>query len=698
MLSHDDITQQRALLAAHRKTLAVLLAQQAMHGDAYAPPSVLTGIDDARAAIERIEAMLREHNVEVDDVPDDDVPMHPQVDRAQLDASNDQTRSIGADNEPAINGDRIGGDNVGSDKVGGDKVGGDVVHGPKVAGDYVGRDKIDNRRGLFWDQARLPLLVVLLIVVTAIIIAVANLREFKGTLQDIDILPLDPTPAPTAEPLLFPIEQPGETLIVIAAFHYTAGNTDTAAHKEIRRAILAAMKPVDISNLRVEIAPTSLEAEDQAGAEQLGAHYHASIVVWGEDTGVRVTINFLNRRQPTFPAANVTINETERVQIAQPSAYAQFITHDLPAAMTFLALFAVGQSAYSRADYPAATRIISGALDALNGVSPLPQGTADAYFRLGWLYQGPGQDGPHAEVAYTRALALDPKDIASYYNRGAFYYDQGVWDKALADFNQALALDPKNAYAYIGRGSVYYTQGALDKALADFNQTLALNPKIAFAYYSRGNVYYKQGALDKALADLTQALALDPKLAAAYNNRGYIYYNQGALDQALADFNRAIALDPKLALAYNNRGLVYHDQGALDQALADYNQALALDPKYASAYNDRGLVYRDQGALDQALADFTQAISFDPKLAQAYNDRGIVYYDQGALDQALADHTQAISLDAKLAAAYYNRGLVHQAGGEREAAIIDFRQARTLSQNAQDRQEAADRLKELGAP
>ena len=48
MLSHDDITQQRALLAAHRKTLAVLLAQQAMHGDAYAPPSVLTGIDDAR--------------------------------------------------------------------------------------------------------------------------------------------------------------------------------------------------------------------------------------------------------------------------------------------------------------------------------------------------------------------------------------------------------------------------------------------------------------------------------------------------------------------------------------------------------------------------------------------------------------------------------------------------------------------------
>jgi hypothetical protein len=57
---------------------------------------------------------------------------------------------------------------------------------------------------------------------------------------------------------------------------------------------------------------------------------------------VRVTVNYLNLKQPYFHAAEVQISETERTQLANPSAYARFVTSDLPGQLTFLSLFAIG--------------------------------------------------------------------------------------------------------------------------------------------------------------------------------------------------------------------------------------------------------------------------------------------------------------------------------------------------------------------
>jgi hypothetical protein len=54
----------------------------------------------------------------------------------------------------------------------------------------------------------------------------------------------------------------------------------------------------------------------------------------GADTSVRVTVNYLNLKQPYFHAAEVQISETERTQLANPSAYARFVTSDLPGQLT----------------------------------------------------------------------------------------------------------------------------------------------------------------------------------------------------------------------------------------------------------------------------------------------------------------------------------------------------------------------------
>jgi hypothetical protein len=105
-LDPDTIAQQRSLLAAQRRTLAHLVQQAAAHGGmTFAPPATANSITEARAAIQRIKALLRTHGVAVADEPNDDEP--PQLELVT---------------PPRTGGDLIGGDRVGGDKVGGDKL------------------------------------------------------------------------------------------------------------------------------------------------------------------------------------------------------------------------------------------------------------------------------------------------------------------------------------------------------------------------------------------------------------------------------------------------------------------------------------------------------------------------------------------------------------------------------------------------
>src|SRR6266508_2125980 len=81
MPTADDIAQQQALLAAHRRTLAALLQQLALLSAAQAPPSVLNGIVDARASIAHCKAALHSWGVAVEDHPDDESPDTPRLPR-----------------------------------------------------------------------------------------------------------------------------------------------------------------------------------------------------------------------------------------------------------------------------------------------------------------------------------------------------------------------------------------------------------------------------------------------------------------------------------------------------------------------------------------------------------------------------------------------------------------------------------------
>lgn len=543
----------------------------------------------------------------------------------------------------------------------------------------------------------LSVLVVVITLLAALISAGADIGGARRQLQEWGLL------------RAFPVTNENEILIVIASFYRSEGIPDTEAHNEIRRAIQEAAEELSFSHLRVEVETIRLTADDRAGAEKLGKRYNASMVIWGADTGVRVTVNYLNIKQPDFEAAEVQISETERTQLANPSAYATFVTTDLPNQLVFLSLFAIGQSYYIEGAYAESIKVFERAISSVNSeIEPL-EGLADAYFYLGWLKQVPERNTLEAIAAYDNAIALDPDRSMAYNNRGAAYLNLKDLERASADLDRAIALASDNVIALINRGSVRAVTGDFEGAFSDYDQAIALQPNHAEAYYNRANAYYDFGDLDRSIADFDKAVDLhsdlikansDPdqamiaqiSLADAYYSRGLAHLEQGDFAVAMEDFNDAIALNSSLislldqtiaknpddALAYYVRGLIRAEQGDLKGAVADYDRAIALQPDFAPAYNDRGLARRAVGDLPGAIADYDKAIELEPEYTSAYNNRGNARANIGDSTGAIADYDRATALQPDLAAAYSNRAGVLFAHGDLRGALADLDKAISL--------------------
>jgi len=531
------------------------------------------------------------------------------------------------------------------------------------------------------------ILLVLIILTTSVLAATGQLDLVKQQAQKLGLF------------LEFPPGGKNETLIVIASFDRAVDVRDTKPHELIKRAIQKAAKEQGFTSLRVQVEPTRLQADDRAGAETLGKRYNASIIIWGDETSVLFTVNFLNLKQPDFNAAQVVITETERTQwvtqYANPDAYSRFVTQDLPGQLTFLSLFAVGQSYYTQKQYGDSLEAVEGAIASLTAGTTV-EGLAEAHFQLGWLYGLPTGNNDKAIANYDQAIKLKPDLVGAYYNRGIAYYDKGEYDRAIADYDQAIKLKPDWAEAYYNRGLAYNDKGEYDRAIAEYDQAIKFGHD-AKAYYNRGLAYADKGDTDRAIAEYDQAIKLKPDYAEAYNNRGAAYAGKGEYDRAIADYDQALQLEPDDAVAYVGRGAVYALKSDTDRAIADYDQAIKLKPDYAVAYMNRGSAFAYKGDTARAIADYDQALKLKPDYAEAYYNRGTVYAGKGEYDRAIADYDQALKIKPDYADAYINRGSAFANKGDTARAIADYRRYLELRPNAPDRKAVEEAIQKLEA-
>lgn len=133
-----------------------------------------------------------------------------------------------------------------------------------------------------------------------------------------------------------------------------------------------------------------------------------------------------------------------------------------------------------------------------------------------------------AVAAYSKAIKINPKDAAAYYNRGLAYHKLGNYKQAIKDYDKAIDFNSKYAEAYRDRGAVYITLGNYKQAIMDCDKTIELEPKNATAYYNRGLAYGKLGNLQQTLNDFKIAAKLGDETAQdILNEQGIAWAESG---------------------------------------------------------------------------------------------------------------------------------------------------------------------------
>lgn len=76
------------------------------------------------------------------------------------------------------------------------------------------------------------------------------------------------------------------------------------------------------------------------------------------------------------------------------------------------------------------------------------------------------------------AYALDPTNVANYYNMAMVYKLRGELDESKSWFEQVLAYDPYNTWSIYGIATIYADQGKDQEALDWLEKAIALDPSV----------------------------------------------------------------------------------------------------------------------------------------------------------------------------------------------------------------------------
>jgi tetratricopeptide (TPR) repeat protein len=318
--------------------------------------------------------------------------------------------------------------------------------------------------------------------------------------------------------------------------------------------------------------------------------------------------------------------------------------------------------------------------DAFIATNPTGKAANVAYYNRGVAFmQVKPADYEKAAADFSKAIAADPGDEASYNGRANAYINLKKWDLAAADLTKVISSgkpgSPEVLAAYKARGRAYQLAqagGAGDnpKAAADYKAYLAAKPDDTQVKLWLADVDSGSDVIPVLTEAITKAGPTDPKLAGLYYDRGAAYYGKQKYGEAAADFEKSLAIKgaavkPEDAETYGAAALAYSKVGTdagNTRAAALYTKAIALNPAKSEYLLSRGDLNFAAKKYDEAAADYAAYAAKNPGKPEVQKDVARAYIAKGpaGADQAitaLTAYTAAKPDDAEgfkgLGYAYY---------------------------------------------
>ena len=188
---------------------------------------------------------------------------------------------------------------------------------------------------------------------------------------------------------------------------------------------------------------------------------------------------------------------------------------------------------------------------------------ANVYNMLGFIYSQRNSPEKAIEL-FRRALSINPNYTEAQLNLAITLADIGAYGPALREFGLAKeregdaptpvssVIRSKLANAHGDLGKIYFDLGLLQEAVAEYQKALTLGPTYADIHNRLAVCYREQGEHEKALEAFTRSLDINPRYVEAYVNLGILLRRMGQEDQAVSAWEKALALDPRNQLAQMN--------------------------------------------------------------------------------------------------------------------------------------------------
>lgn len=193
----------------------------------------------------------------------------------------------------------------------------------------------------------------------------------------------------------------------------------------------------------------------------------------------------------------------------------------------------------------------------------------------------PGPAAPGREAVHS-----GPGTVATHFDMGLAFMQQGRYAEAEAAFREAIRLNPGLAGAHAVLADIFRDSGRYAEAEAAYRTVIRLDPGYGLAYSNLGFIAAAQGRHAEAEAAHREAVRVMPDNAAAHRNLGSLLCNVGRYPEAETSLREALRLDPSDPGTYNVLGITLAAMERYVEAEAAFHEAIRLNPDDPSAYRN----------------------------------------------------------------------------------------------------------------
>jgi serine/threonine-protein kinase len=222
---------------------------------------------------------------------------------------------------------------------------------------------------------------------------------------------------------------------------------------------------------------------------------------------------------------------------------------------------------------------------------------------------GGAEDYERAEVAFAKALAIDPKLVEARMLRVFVYLWRGEKQKAREEVAQARREAPDEPVVHFVKATLHRLDGEYGRALRSYDRLMRLDPAAhVVASYNRALVYMYMGNFEEVGKQLDQAGDPDNPLVKTF--RALAMYYTGQTDAATALMEENVAQHPNMHGIRPFMAMFLSAQGKHAEALAQLNSSVIrtaeVDPDIAYSVAS---VYALEGMREDALEWLARSIA-----------------------------------------------------------------------------------------